>query len=53
MASEYLFSILKLLLETFFRHVRDLFYIQEIRDRILTVGSTTYTFLFFWYLDEP
>jgi hypothetical protein len=39
LASEYLFGIFKSSLETFFHFVRDLFYIQEIRGRVLTLGS--------------
>jgi hypothetical protein len=39
MASEYLFGIFKRSLETFFHFVRDLFYIQKIRGRVLTLGS--------------
>ena len=40
-ASEYLFGILKRSLETFFHFVRDLFYKQEIRGRVLTLGSVS------------
>ena len=39
MASEYLSVIFKRSLETFFHGFRDLFYIQEIQGRVLTVGS--------------
>ena len=38
-ASEYLCGIFKPSIETYFHYVHDLFYIQEIRGQVLTVGS--------------
>jgi hypothetical protein len=38
-ASEYLFGIFKYSLETFVHFVCNLFYIQEIKGQVITVGS--------------